>query len=337
MNFAALFGVEGTEPSLMLFMILPLGVVLLFFGFFGGRGNRRNFARRIARIKVNHYPDPTTVSEVLSARRKTNSSAIPGLDEILKRLIPRQDVLRFRLSRAGLNIPISVFVLAGVLVALTTFVAARMFAETQVVVALLMAVVVGLGLPHMFVGFLIKRRQRRFIEFFPEAVDLMVRGIKAGLPIGESIRAAADEIPNPVGEELRRITDGIRIGRKMEEILWETSLRLDLQEFKFFTIALSIQAETGGNLAETLTNLSDVLRGRRQLKRKVKAMSSEAKASAYIIGSLPFVMTVLIYLVNPEYIVGLYLDPRGKVMILFGLGMIAAGVGVMYRMVKFEI
>jgi tight adherence protein B len=165
----------------------------------------------------------------------------------------------------------------------------------------------------------------------------MVRGIKAGLPMGESMQTAANEIPNPVGEELKQVTDGVRIGRSQDEVLWECSKRLELQEFKFFTIALSIQNETGGNLAETLNNLSEVLRGRRQLKRKVKAMSSEAKASAYIIGSLPFIMALMIYVVNSEYIVGLFLDPRGKVMISFGLAMIAAGVGIMYRMVKFEI
>jgi tight adherence protein B len=336
MDLAGILGLDGSNPSLLLYMILPLGMVMLVFVFFGGRGSRKNFTRRIARIKVNHDPEPT-VGEILIARRKVNSSAVPGLDELLKKLMPRQDVLRLRLSRAGLNIAISVFVLAGVLVAAMTFVGAQMFAGTSVAISFLLAIVAGLGLPHFFVGFLIKRRQTRFIDFFPEAVDLMVRGIKAGLPIGESIRTASEEVPNPVGEELARITDGIRIGRKLEEVLWETSLRLDLQEFKFFTIALSIQAETGGNLAETLTNLSDVLRSRRQLKRKVRAMSSEAKASAYIIGSLPFVMTGLIYLVNPDYIIGLYLDPRGKIMIGFGLGMIAAGAGVMYRMVRFEI
>ena len=112
---------------------------------------------------------------------------------------------------------------------------------------------------------------------------------------------------------------------------------VNLQEFDFFTISLSIQAETGGNLAETLGNLTDVLRGRRQLKRKIRALSSEAKASAYIIGSLPFIMTLLIWLVNKEYLIGLFTDPRGQAMIGFGLFMIFAGAGVMFKMVKFEI
>ncbi len=336
MDVAAIFGIDGVEPSLLLYMILPLGMVLLLLGMFGGSGARRTFARRIARIKVNHDPEPT-VREVITARRQSNASAIPGLDDLLKRLLPRQDVLRLRLARAGLNIPVAVYVLTGVLVAFLSFVAARGLGEMPIVVSLLLAVVAGLGLPHIFVGFRITSRQTKFINFFPEAIDLMVRGIKAGLPIGESIRTAAEEVPDPVGEELKRVTDGVRIGRKMDEVLWETSHRLDLQEFKFFTIALSIQSETGGNLAETLTNLSDVLRGRRQLKRKVKALSSEAKASAYIIGSLPFIMTALIYLVNAQYITALFVDPRGQFLIGIGLAMIGAGVGVMYRMVKFEI
>ncbi len=336
MDFAAIFGINGADPSLLLYMILPLGMIMLLFGLFGGSGARRVFARRVAQIKVNHDPAPT-VDQVITARRKTNNSAIPGLDELLKRLVPRQDVLRLRLARAGMNVAVAVYVLAGILVAAMAFILARTIGDMPIVVSILSAIGAGLGLPHAFVGFRIKRRQTKFIDYFPEAIDLMVRGIKAGLPIGESIRTAAEEVPNPVGEELMRVTDGVRIGRKMDEVLWETSNRLDLQEFKFFTIALSIQNETGGNLAETLMNLSDVLRGRRQLKRKVKALSSEAKASAYIIGSLPFIMTGMIYLVNPHYITGLFIDPRGQVLIGFGLAMIASGVGVMYRMVKFEI
>ncbi len=123
----------------------------------------------------------------------------------------------------------------------------------------------------------------------------------------------------------------------MEELLVEACKRLDLPEFDFFAIALSIQAETGGNLAETLNNLAEVLRGRRQIKRKIKALSSEAKASAYIIGSLPFIMCFLIYLVNPDYIMGLFLDVRGQFMIGGSLVMIAAGAMVMNKMIKFEI
>ena len=203
--------------------------------------------------------------------------------------------------------------------------------------AALAGVFVGLGLPHYVVGSMFAKRQMRFIIHFPDAIDLMVRGVKAGVPITEAIKAASEEIPDPVGIELKRITDGIRVGRKMNELLEEACKRLDLPEFNFFAIALSIQAETGGNLAETLNNLSEVLRGRRQLKRKIKALSSEAKASAYIIGSLPFIMCLLIYLVNEPYIVGLFTDPRGQFMIGGSLVMIGMGALVMRKMINFQI
>ena len=165
----------------------------------------------------------------------------------------------------------------------------------------------------------------------------MVRGLRSGLPITESIRTAGAEIVAPVGTELQNVTDSVRLGAKMEEALWETSRRLDIQEFNFFTIALAIQSETGGNLAETLANLSDVLRRRRQLKLKIKALSSEAKASAYIIGSLPFIMALLIYLINPGYISELWTDPRGMFLVGIGFTSFGIGIGVMYKMVKFEI
>jgi tight adherence protein B len=165
----------------------------------------------------------------------------------------------------------------------------------------------------------------------------MVRGLRSGLPITESIRAAGVEISDPVGTELQSVTDSVRLGAKLEEALWDCSRRLDIQEFNFFTVALAIQSETGGNLAETLANLSEVLRRRRQLKMKIKALSSEAKASAYIIGSLPFIMALLIYLTNPTYIADLWTDPRGIFLVFIGLVSFALGIGVMYKMVKFEI
>jgi tight adherence protein B len=336
MDPAALFGLDGVDPNLAFYMILPLGVMLLLFGIFGGRQGRKLMERRVARIKVNHDPAPS-VQTVISARRTKASSAIPGLDDLLKRLLPRQDILRLRMARAGMNAAISVYVLASALSAVVGFTVARLVFDIPIMTAGLFAIFCGLGLPHFYISGRIAKRQTRFIDFFPEAIDLMVRGVKAGLPIGESMKTASEETPDPVGEELKRVVDAVRIGRKLDDVLWEASNRLDLQEFKFFTIALSIQTETGGNLAETLSNLSEVLRGRRQLKRKVKALSSEAKASAYIIGSLPFIMTGLIYLVNAEYITGLFMDPRGRVMIGFGLGLIGAGVMVMYKMVKFKI
>ena len=332
-----LTGFEELSPELLLILALPIGLIILMFALFGGGEQRRQLGRRVTRVKEHHDKKPMTTEQVLIARRSTRSSDIRALDQFIRRYIPRQEMLRLRLSRAGLELSISIYLLASALLGVIATVAATAVWNLPFAASAPLGLLCALALPHMFVSMRIKRRQLKFIEFFPDAIDLMVRGIKAGLPITESMKTAGEEVPDPVGIELKKITDSIRIGRKMEEVLWETSRRIDLQEFNFFTIALSIQSETGGNLAETLNNLSEVLRGRRQLKRKIKALSSEAKASAYIIGSLPFVMTLLIYLVNREYIMGLFLDPRGQFMIGFGLFMIASGAAVMYRMVKFEI
>lgn len=325
----------GNSPELWLIIAAPLGLLIVLIVFFAGGGERGQMAKRVNRIKASHGDKPTPV-QIISARRKTQTGTRLEIEEFVKRLIPRQEMLRLRLARAGLEISFGTYLLICAIVGVAGVIPGMIFG-LPAPAAVLAGVFVGLGLPHYVVGNLFKRRQLNFISYFPDAIDLMVRGVKAGLPITESIKAASEEIPDPVGIELKRITDGIRVGRKMNELLDETCKRLDLPEFNFFAIALSIQAETGGNLAETLNNLAEVLRGRRQLKRKIKALSSEAKASAYIIGSLPFVMCLLIYLVNNNYIMGLFMDPRGQVMVGGALFMIGSGALVMRKMINFEI
>ncbi|MCH8996756.1 MAG: type II secretion system F family protein [Proteobacteria bacterium] len=325
----------GDNPEMWLLLAAPLGLFLLFFIFMTGDGARRQMTRRIDLIKKGHGEKPTPV-QIISARRATNSGPLPGLEALIKKLVPRQEMLRLRLTRAGMEVSLGVYGIVCLIIGFIGMTAAAI-AGLPLASAALSGVFLGLGLPHYYVGSRFKKRQTRFITHFPDAIDLMVRGVKAGLPITESIKAASEEIPDPVSTELKRIIDGIRVGRKINDLLAETCKRLNLPEFNFFAIALSIQTETGGNLAETLNNLAEVLRGRRQLKRKIKALSSEAKASAYIIGSLPFIMCLLIWFMNPDYIEGLFMDPRGQVMIGGALAMIGLGAIVMSKMTKFEI
>ena len=196
---------------------------------------------------------------------------------------------------------------------------------------------VGIGLPHFVIGKLIKRRIAQFTARFPDAIDLMVRGLRSGLPITETIGVIADEVPGPIAEEFRAVTDKMKIGRTMEMALQDAAARLGTPEFQFFVITLAIQRETGGNLAETLGNLSDVLRKRAAMKLKIKAMSSESKASAYIIGALPFIVFGLIWMINTSYMQGFFIDER--LMIAGGGGLIWMGIGafIMSRMINFEI
>jgi tight adherence protein B len=205
------------------------------------------------------------------------------------------------------------------------------------VAALAAGVVLGLGLPWFAVRFFIRRRLNRFVGQFPDAIDLIVRGLRSGLPVSEAIKSVGEEFEDPVGVEFRHIAETVRLGRTLEEGLWEAAKRFNTPEFKFFVVTLAIQRETGGNLGETLDHLSDLLRRRRQMKLKIRALSSEARASAYILGALPFLMFAIIFTLNQGYAMTLFTDPRGTLLIGFGLVMILIGGLIMAKMVRFEI
>ncbi len=197
--------------------------------------------------------------------------------------------------------------------------------------------VCGAGIPHMAVNHLIKKRINQFNAKFPDGIELLVRGLRSGLPVAETLGVVATEIPGPVGEEFKAVVERMKIGRSMEESLQVTADRLGTPEFQFFVITLAIQRETGGNLAETLSNLSDVLRKRAQMKLKIRAMSSESKASAYIVGSLPFIVFSLIWWVNPTYLGDFFVDERLMVAGIGGLIWMSIGGFIMAKMVSFEI
>ena len=203
--------------------------------------------------------------------------------------------------------------------------------------SLLLGIFFGVGGPHFVIGKMIKRRINKFNSNFPDAIELMVRGLRSGLPITETLTIVASEIPGPVGVEFRIVVDKMKIGRTMEAALQETADRLGTAEFQFFVITLAIQRETGGNLAETLSNLADVLRKRAQMKLKIRAMSSESKASAYIVGSLPFVVFTLVWMINPGYMGGFFTDQRLMVAGIGGIIWMGCGALIMAKMVNFEI
>jgi tight adherence protein B len=148
---------------------------------------------------------------------------------------------------------------------------------------------------------------------------------------------ASHEIGDPIGAEFRSIEAGMRLGRDLESLLWDIAKRIDAPEFRFFIIALSVQRETGGNLAETLSNLGDVLRRRRTMRLKARAMASEARASTMILGSLPVLVTIILFLTSPGYIMPLFGDIRGLMLVGIALGMLGTGIFIMVRMAKFEI
>lgn len=263
----------------------------------------------------------------------------PGtrFDEIIKRIIPKPDLLKDRLARTGYKITVTHYGLMVLLVGVIEAVAVNLRLGVNIWICLALGLVAGLKTVDFIINFIINRRKNKFIKNFADAIDLMVRGIKSGLPITQSIMSISHEIDGPVGEEFGKVADAVRLGTDLSDALWDRAKKLDIPEMKFFCIALSIQRETGGNLSETLGNLATILRKRKQMQLKIKAMSSEAKASAIIIGSLPFVMYLILKLMNPEYVEILMNDPRGIKLVFLGLGMIGFGAFVMSKMVRFEI
>src|SRR3546814_858788 len=203
--------------------------------------------------------------------------------------------------------------------------------------SLILGLMSGMALPHKAVSIMINRRVGKFTADFPDAIDLLVRGLRSGLPISETLVIVAKELPDPVGSEFRAISDRIRIGRTMEQSLQETADRPGTSEFQFFVITTANPRETGGNLAETLANLSDVLRKRSQMKLKIRAMSSESKASAYIVGSLPFIVFAMIWTINQSYMANFFIDPRLMITGAGGLVWMGIGAFIMAKMVSFEI
>ncbi|MFZ2998053.1 type II secretion system F family protein [Sphingobium sp.] len=318
--------------------LLGLAIIALF-----GPSTDKARSRRVALIRGRHSESAETLLE--ARMRKAISNRTTGVEaKMLVSLIPNPENLTKRIRMTGKKWTLSQYMTSSAIIFLvmTAFLIMRGF---PVPMAFMVGLAAGLWLPHWWVSRLIKKRIFKFTAKFPDALELLTRGLRSGLPIAETLGIVSSEIPGPVGEEFKLITERIKIGKTMEMALQETADRLGTPEFQFFVITLAIQRETGGNLAETLSNLATVLRQRAQMKLKIRAMSSESKASAYIIGSLPFFVFFLISYINFGYMSPFYTpDPAG----LFGLslmqvvgigGMCWMGIGafIMSQMINFEI
>ncbi len=324
---------------MQLMPVLSLGVgailvlVLMAFAFSGPNAERAG-SRRLGAVRARHSGSANVLAD--AQLRRISQARSNRMDVAAARFLPNPALLKKRLAMTGKTWTVGQYGMAtlGAVVGVTLLFA---ILGLPLLLALLLGVVIGAGVPHMVVGFTIKRRINKFTSKFPDAIELLVRGLRSGLPITETISVVANEVDGPVGVEFKAITDKMKIGRTMDAALQDTADRLGTPEFQFFCITIAIQRETGGNLAETLANLATVLRMRGQMKLKIKAMSSESKASAYIVGSLPFIVFTLIWMINPPYMANFFIDQR--LMVTGGVGMLWMGMGafIMSRMVSFEI
>lgn len=272
---------------------------------------------------------PPAEPRLLLARRSR-------LDVLAQRYMPRPAVLNERLLATGTTLTIGQFAAASLLLTAVAGLALQL-AGMPFLVAIMAALPTGLLGPHFLIDILIKRRRRQFLKLFPEAIGLMVRGLRAGVPVMETIGLVAREIGDPVGGEFQRVRDQVQLGVTPEGALAQASRRIGAPEFNFLVISMGVQRETGGNLAESLENLEQILRKREQMDLKIKAMSSEASASALIIGSLPFVMSALMSVASPSYLQTLFTEPLGHLLLAIGGVSLAVGALVMRQMVRFQI
>jgi tight adherence protein B len=321
---------------MLLWIILIGGLLAVALAFLAMRGPSasKSLKRRIELVKERH--GDVIAGNAQAQIRKLFAERANRVEGYVSTLIPKPALLRKRLEMTGKEISLGKYALIclGTALAIATLLMLR---GAPILLSALVGLFFGIGGPHFVVGQMIKRRINKFNSNFPDAIELMVRGLRSGLPITETLGIVAGEIPGPVGIEFRMVSDKMKIGRTMEAALQDTADRLGTPEFQFFVITLAIQRETGGNLAETLSNLADVLRKRAQMKLKIRAMSSESKASAWIVGSLPFVVFTLVWFINPTYMSNFFTDQRLMVAGIGGLIWMSIGAFIMAKMVNFEI
>lgn len=268
-------------------------------------------------------------------RKQTTQEALKELADSEKQSRQRRISVKGLIDQAGLSVTPTVFWIASAgagaaLGALGLLVQGPIGAAMGFFIGLL-------GLPRWALGVMVAGRQKKFSNQLADAIDVIVRGVKSGLPLNQCLRIIAQESPEPLRSEFQALCDAQAMGVPLDQSLQRMYERMPLAEVNFFSIVLVIQQKTGGNLSESLGNLSTVLRARKLMKEKIKALSSEAKASAMIIGALPIVVMTLVYFTRPEYISILFIEPVGNFILLCCAAMMSMGIFIMHRMVNFKI
>ena len=312
--------------------VLAAGLAIISLGglaFVFSGGNSRADGRRALVAKPEQK---VNVAADRAAKKKQMSDSLKDLEKKSKRKGPD---LAGRIEQAGLPINARQFIMisiaTGVGVAGFTF-----FKSESFLMAGLFGVMAGLGLPNLVLSRLRSRRINKFIDLLPNGLDIIVRGVKAGLPLGDTLRIVSNESPEPLRGEFRKLVESVALGLPLDEAAEKMAQRVPVSETNFFSIVIGIQLKAGGNLSEAIGNLSRTLRERKKMKGKIKAMAMEAKASAAIIGAVPFIVTLLLYLSSPKYISLLWLTQHGRVVAAIACFWMSIGIVMMRKMIKFD-
>jgi tight adherence protein B len=323
-----IFGVAGIAFAIM---------VTLGFVFAGGRTSQQRAVQRAQAIgAVGSRGDGRRLRGPIASNAETRRKQImKSLQDQERQQKKVRLTLANKLKQAGINASVMQFWLAsagfGVVAAIVCF-----FLRLNPFVALGLGLAAGLGLPQWVLGFLGKRRTNKFTATFSDAMDIIVRGIKSGLPVHDCLKIIGRETAQPLAGEFSRLVENIGMGVSLDQALEKLHEHMPTAEVRFFSIVMSIQQKTGGNLAEALNNLSTVLRARKLMKEKVKALASEATTSAFIIGCLPPGVILLITIWTPSYMAPMFSDHRGWLMLGGSAIWMALGIFVMARMINFK-
>ena len=329
---------QATLMMIGLALTVALAVGGVAFAFLGTGSDKTN--KRVASVARGGAGRGAAIKGADTAG-ESNAKRRKQVQETLKEIERKNEQVKERptlgalLAQADWNIDERMFYILTVGIGVVTMVAFFIMGY-QWYVDVGVGFAVGLGLPRWLLKFTINRRKKAFTKEFANAIDVIVRGVKAGLPLNECLKIIAHETPEPVAPEFRQIVEGLKVGVTLEDGLKRMYSRMPVPEVNFFQIVLTIQQKTGGNLSEALGNLSGVLRDRKRLQGKIQALSSEAKASAGIIGSLPVVVMGLVYATTPEYISLLFTDRFGNFLLLCCAGWMSCGIFVMKKMISFK-
>ena len=279
---------------------------------------------------------PSNIVSRGNDQAKRRKQVADSLKEIDARARSKKITFESRMAQAGLTWSKRTFFIGSAILGIT--VACLVYlVNGNLLMTAGMGVIGGVGLPKYVVTFMRKRRLKKFLAEFPQAIDMIVRGIKAGIPLGDCIRNIALEASEPVKTEFRVIVEAQTMGLSIAEAVERIVDRVPAAEANFFSIVINIQAKAGGNLAEALSNLSNVLRDRKRMRSKIKAMSSEAKSSAGIIGALPPLVSLFVYITSPDYIMLLFTTGTGHIVLAVCAGWMFTGIMVMKKMINFDI
>ena len=324
--------------TIALFVLVVLSVLGVAWGLFYPRLSK-NFTRdkRFEAISTSrlHVGDKRLRANSPD-RRKDIEANLRKIEEQQKKGSKKKSSLKARLKQAGLTLTVRQFWIYSAASGVVAMLVA-MIGGMSMLTSLGLGFVGFLGLPHFWINRKRKKRMAKFTAEFPNAVDVIVRGIKTGLPLGDCLMIAASETSEPVKSEFQQVIDEQAMGLPLNKVLPRLHERVPIAETNFFAIVISIQLEAGGSLSEALGNLSRVLRSRAQMKQKISAMSMEAKASAAIIAAMPFIIAFMTYLTQPDYIMIMFNEPMGNVLLAATLAWMGIGVVVMRSMISFEI